>query len=355
MKWIIPITTGLLAGISLVSLSSIAPDLMPRQLSYFLLGYLFFFLINKLKFQELLKYSGVFYVFTILALFLLLVLGISTRSTVRWINLPFGFKIQPSQFVPLVVSLFLASRMKKLNLDRWRELLKFSIYILIPAVLVFLQPDFGTSIVISISLFSILLISKIRIKQLLMLLGVFLFVLLFAWFFVLKPYQKARITGFISPQGQVDQNSSYNARQALIAVGSGQLFGRGLGAGVQSHLRFLPERQTDFIFASIAEEWGFIGSMVIIMLYLILLSCLLYSAYKADDLRIKMILIVLFVNLFLQISINIGMNIGLLPITGLTLPLLSYGGSSILSFMIFLGLAFNVISLHRAKVSLNIK
>jgi len=355
MKWIIPISVGLLAGISLVSLGSIAPDLVPRQISYFVVGYLCFYFSSKVNFEKLLHVSKIMYILTLLILFLLLILGISTRSTVRWINLPLGFKIQPSQFVPMVVSLFVVSRKNFFQVDHWNELIKLSVCILLPVFLIFLQPDFGTSVVISISLFSILLISSIKPSQVLSLLGIFIFVLVFTWFFALKPYQKARITGFISSEGQINQDTSYNARQALIAVGSGQLYGRGLGAGVQSHLRFLPERQTDFIFASIAEEWGFVGSLLIIMLYLALLSCLLFSVYKANDLRIKSLLIVVFVNLFLQISINIGMNVGLLPITGLTLPFLSYGGSSILSFMIFLGLAFNVISLHKPRISLKIK
>lgn len=355
MKWIIPITIGLLAGISLVSLSSIAPDLMPRQFVYFVVGYLSFFLISKIRLRQLFNLSNVLYASSLLVLILLLILGISTRATVRWINLPMGFKVQPSQFIPLVVSLFLANKLKGFKIETWKGLIKFSFYILLPTILVFLQPDFGTSIVIAFSLFSTLSFSKIRAKQLLTLFGVAGFILVFAWLFILKPYQKARITGFLTNRGEVDQNSSYNARQSLIAVGSGQMFGRGLGSGVQSHLRFLPERQTDFIFASIAEEWGFIGSIIIISLYFLLLSVLLYAAYRADDPRHQLILFVLFINLFLQIVINIGMNMGLLPITGLTLPLLSYGGSSILSFMIFLGLAFNVISLHKPKVSLTIK
>ncbi len=355
MKWILPITIGLLASISLISLGSIAPDLIPRQFVYFLVGYILFFLISKIRLRQLLNLSYVFYVSSLLVLILLLVLGISTRATVRWINLPMGFKVQPSQFIPLVISLFLANKLNSFKIDTWKGLLKYSFYILLPTVLVFLQPDFGTSIVIAISLFSTLFFSKIRAKQAATLFGVAVCVLVFAWLFILKPYQKVRMTGFLTSRGEVDQNSSYNARQSLIAVGSGQVFGRGLGSGVQSHLRFLPERQTDFIFASIAEEWGFIGSLIIILLYFLLLSVLIYTAYRADDPRHQLILFVLFINLFLQIVINIGMNMGLLPITGLTLPLLSYGGSSILSFMIFLGLAFNVISLHKPKLSLTIK
>ncbi len=354
MKWIIPISSGLLASISLVSLRSIAPDLMQRQLIYFLAASCIFFLMQKIRFEFLVQKSIIFYLLTIFTLLLLFGLGVTTRSTVRWIELPLGFKIQPSQFVPVIVSLLLAKKWSKQKIQSWKGLLNFLITLFLPIVLVLLQPDFGTSVVILVSLLSTLLFSSIRFKQVVSLSVVGVISLVLLWSLILKPYQKSRITSFFNREQQQAQASAYNARQALIAVGSGQVFGRGLGAGVQSHLRFLPERQTDFIFASIAEEWGLVGSLIILCLYFSLLITLLVACYQADVAEHQVIIIVLFVNLFSQIFVNIGMNVGLVPITGLTLPFLSYGGSSIISFSIYLGLVFNVISLRRTKPSLEI-
>jgi rod shape determining protein RodA len=146
-----------------------------------------------------------------------------------------------------------------------------------------------------------------------------------------------------------ESSSAYNARQALIAVGSGRIFGRGIGQGVQSHLRFLPERQTDFIFASFAEEWGFIGAVFLLLLYFILLNFILYLAYRIEDFRQKLYLLVVFTMFLVQIFINIGMNMAILPITGITLPFLSYGGSSVISLFFALGVAASIADKFRKK------
>jgi rod shape determining protein RodA len=177
------------------------------------------------------------------------------------------------------------------------------------------------------------------------------------WFLVFKDYQKNRLLGFLNlHQASADlqitaqeTSSAYNARQALIAVGSGQFWGRGIGQGVQSHLRFLPERQTDFIFASFAEEWGFVGAIFLLLMYFLLLFFLLYLAYKVDDFGQKLYLLVLFAMFLVQIFINIGMNLAILPITGITLPFLSYGGSSVISLFFALSIAQSIASDFKKK------
>ena len=171
------------------------------------------------------------------------------------------------------------------------------------------------------------------------------------WLFVLEDYQKSRLTSFSQINQQTElmletdanQDAAYNARQALIAVGAGQLWGQGLGRGSQSHLKFLPERQTDFIFASFAEEWGFLGSSLILTLYLLLLAFLLYIAINEADQAKQLYVLTVFMMFFVQIFINIGMNLALVPITGITLPFLSYGGSSILSLFFTLALVQRVV------------
>ncbi|KUK83111.1 MAG: Rod shape-determining protein RodA, partial [Microgenomates bacterium 39_6] len=190
-------------------------------------------------------------------------------------------------------------------------------------------------------------------QQLFSLLGIGLLLMFGVWGMLLKPYQRARITNFFTGNEQ-EASSTYNSRQALIAVGSGGLYGRGLGAGVQSHLKFLPERQTDFIFASIAEEWGFVGSFLIILIYSLLLFVLLHYLYINTNSTSRIVIMVLIISLFLQITINIGMNMNLLPITGLTLPLLSYGGSSVISFLLHFGVAFKIINEQQPEVKLRI-
>jgi rod shape determining protein RodA len=189
----------------------------------------------------------------------------------------------------------------------------------------------------------VLIWQKIPKKYWQLFVGVFLALGIIGWTLVLQPYQKARITSFFSG-AQADQSGAgYNARQALIAVGSGELWGRGLGHGSQSQLRFLPERQTDFIFASLAEEWGLLGSLLVIGLYGALIAFLLQEAKRATNSRHALFLTAAAVAFFAQVFVNIGMNIGLLPITGVTLPLVSYGGSSLLATMLLLGVAQQLI------------
>lgn len=354
MKWIIPIGCVLLAGVSLVALRSIAPELMQRQLLYFLLGFVLFYLANRINFQTWLKGGFLFYLILILVLLLLLALGTATRSTMRWIDLAAGFRVQPSQFATLAASLLIASRWKFFANRGWVSLAALFTVILIPVLLVFVQPDFGTSMIILISLFSLFIFVPITFKQLAAAAFLGGVVLVAVWGMMLRPYQRARITSFFSG-GEGELSATYNARQSLIAVGSGELYGRGLGAGVQSHLRFLPERQTDFVFASIAEEWGFVGSGLIVLIYLSMIISLMYSLLITKNSAKRVIILVLAVNLFFQAAINVGMNLGLAPITGLTLPLISYGGSSVISFMIFFGLAFKLIDDREPRVKFSIK
>jgi rod shape determining protein RodA len=211
------------------------------------------------------------------------------------------------------------------------------IYMIIPFTLVFLQPDFGSALIIFIIWFGMTLVSGISKKHLAVVMGAGIIVFLIMWFGVLQDYQKNRILSFIHPLADI-QGTGYNAYQSTIAVGSGQLVGKGVGYGTQSRLQFLPEYQTDFIFAAFAEEWGFIGSMLVILLYVLLIWRILKSAkYGASNFEILFALglAIMFVT---HIIINIGMNIGLLPVTGITLPFMSHGGSHMLTSFIGLGI-----------------
>jgi len=355
MKWLIPIISFILACVSLITLKSIAPDLVMRQFGFFILGFIIFYGLNLVRFEKLQQYAFFSYGLFNLVLVLLLIIGQSTRSTVRWINLFSGFKLQPSTFAVLIISMFLTLIFKKIKFKQWRGLFKLIAIIALPSLLIFLQPDFGSSLVIMASLSMVFLLIPIKFKQLATIFLAGLLILAIAWVAVLKPYQKNRVTSFLSAADQQDASATYNARQALIAVGSGGVFGRGLGFGVQSHLKFLPERQTDFVFASLAEEWGFVGSFILVSLYFVLIITLLIYAFNIPDVTHKLYLLALIANLFIQVVVNVGMNLGLLPITGITLPLVSYGGSSVIAFMTALGLAFNIIQQQKPRLKLWIK
>ncbi len=355
MKWLIPIISFVLACLSLIGLYSIAPELVFRQFFYFLMGFGLFFVMRFLNFNHLEKPSIIAYWLLNLVLLLLLVIGQTTRATVRWIDLFAGFKIQPSQFAGLITALYLAFIIPKIEIKTLLGLSKLIAIIALPVFLIFLQPDFSTSLVLALSLSMIFFLIPIKFKQMLAGSVAAVILLIVAWNSLLQPYQKNRVISFFSIQEEQSADANYNARQALIAVGSGQLFGRGLGFGVQSHLKFLPERQTDFIFASIAEEWGFIGSMVLVSLLFALLLVLWQYAVSMKNKSHQLFTLIIMMNLFLHVLINIGMNLGLLPITGLTLPLISYGGSSIIAFMIALGIAFNLIEQQKPQLKLRLK
>jgi rod shape determining protein RodA len=214
-------------------------------------------------------------------------------------------------------------------------------YAALPAALIFWEPDLGSALIVMAVWFGIMLISPLRKTYIVVFLVVALAFAGLAWEFVFHDYQRQRVEVFLNPDKD-PRGQGYNVRQAIIAVGSGEALGRGLGRGIQSQLKFLPERQTDFIFASAAEEIGFIGSGVLLFLFYLLLRRLMrIMKYARDDLAMYITGGILF--LFMaQVLVNIGMNIGLLPVTGIPLPFLTYGGSSLLVTCIALGIVQNV-------------
>ncbi len=349
----------LFAVLSLTTLRSIVPNLLYKQAIAFGIAFAVFFLTSKLPFAFHVGISKWLYLFLNLSLLFLLVYGSITRGISAWIVLPFGFKFQPSQLAVPITALYLINLFKKEQKFSWSLLIQTLAIISLPAILILLEPDFGTVLVFSAALAIFLFFNKLNFKQILTLFSIGFLVLMALWFLVFQDYQKNRILGFlhlhqisVDLQADVKESSSaYNARQALIAVGSGQFWGRGIGQGVQSHLRFLPERQTDFIFASFAEEWGFVGASFLLTLYFLLLFFILSLAYKVDNFGEKLYLLVLFTMFLVQIFINIGMNLAILPITGITLPFLSYGGSSVISLFFALGIAQSIAKNFKKKAN----
>lgn len=279
-----------------------------------------------------------FYVISIALLILVLFFGVTIRGTSGWFNLGI-FNFQPVEFAKLAL-IFIFARFfsKNLTLKRSERLLVLSGVLLIPPVfLAILQPDFGAALVFI--MLWVCLILSLGIKRLHLFIAIILLVVIsfLSWSFVLQDYHKERILTFFDP-ARDPWGSGYNIRQAIIAIGSGQLFGRGLGFGAQSQLKFLPEAQTDFIFAVIAEELGFFAVLFILVCYGIIFYRGLKIGFKSNDNFAYILALGITFLFFIEMVINISMNLGMFPVAGLALPFLSYGGSSLLMHMIMIGI-----------------
>ncbi|MBU0999959.1 rod shape-determining protein RodA [Patescibacteria group bacterium] len=332
----LPITLSslLLVSIGILVIYSSSNELALQQIIFTIIGIFFFFLISQLELQSLKSLVKPLYIIIIIMLVAVFGFGIETRGVLRWF--PLGiFSVQPSEFAKPILILFLAKFWSE-KIPTWQNILRSVFWSAPIFLLIFKQPDLGSALTIVAIWMGILLAAHISIKKVLILALIAMFVIPTSWSF-LHSYQKERIINFWTPESD-PLGRGYNLIQSTIAVGSGQLLGRGLGRGTQSRLQFLPEFRTDFIFASIAEEMGFLGSVLILSLYLFLLGYCLREAQKTNN-SFNLLVIFGVVSMFLfQVVVNIGMNIGLLPITGITLPLISYGGSSLISTFFSLGM-----------------
>lgn len=327
----------ILISFSLAILGSIDQNLLQQQAVYLLIGTVFFFIFSFLDYHVYSFFTWGWYAISTILLGLTFIFGSEARGSIRWIDLGF-IRFQPSEFVKPLLIIFFAVFIAR-SANTIKSYLKLIISSSLPIFLIFQQPDLGSTVIV-ISVMTIQLISsKINKKFLLISLLPILIISPFIWS-LLKPYQIQRIHSFIDPSSD-PLGSGYNSIQSVIAVGSGRVFGRGLGHGTQSQLNFLPERQTDFIFAAIAEEFGFLGAITIIISYAFLLKTILDIAAQSKDEISKLLSIGVFSTLGIQVFINIGMNMGIMPITGITLPLISSGGSSIISTAMMLGIVVN--------------
>lgn len=323
---------------SVVILRSIAPTLAQYQLIFTIVGFLAVIFLSKLSLDPLKISPWFWYSLSVIPLLLTELFGVVSHGSARWIII-LGFRFQTSEFAKITLLLFAASWLRRHSTQSIKTTLHFGLLMLLPAVIVYFQPDLGTAIMYGAIAAVGLLAAGTPLKHFAAGLGCF-FVIVPILISGLKPYQYARLESFITPQND-PLGSGYNARQATIAIGSGQLTGRGLGQGTQSHLRFLPERQTDFAFASFVEELGFIGGLLLILGYLWLFASIINVAKTSQVAEHQLFCLLAAGMLIIQSMINMGMNMGLLPITGITLPLFSYGGSSLLSTYIILSLIVN--------------
>lgn len=277
-----------------------------------------------------------------LSLVLLFFFGTSVRGTTGWFIVG-PLSIQPVEFVKIIAVIFLAWYLTYYGkfLNDIRYVVGGALGVGVFIVLVLLQPDFGSAMILVSVWIGMMLLSGMLWRYVVGLVGLGIGSLAVLWQFIFEEYQKNRIRVFLDPS--IDPlGTGYNVTQAIIAVGSGRWFGRGLSFGSQSKLKFLPEAQTDFIFAVIAEQLGFVGVIVLLSLFCVLFWRMIVIAKESRDNFATYLVIGICIVVFVQMMINISMNIGLMPVTGLPLPLISYGGSSLLATLLMLGLVQNV-------------
>ena len=313
-----------------------------RQVAFVGIGWAGFLFFSLFDYHALAKGHRFLYLASIAALIYVLFFGQVIRGGQRWINLGF-FSLQPAEFVKIVIILGLGRilYLRRGQINSVKNIILALAYAGILVLLVLLQPDFGSAAAALGIALCMLLISPIKKKFIAGLLGLFILMGAGSWNFLLKDFQKNRIRVFLDPAADI-RGQGYNVRQAVVAVGSGGIFGKGLGKGSQSQNRFLPERQTDFIFAASAEQIGAVGSFALLGLFFFLHWRLLEIMKKSrDDLGLFVAAGVFFL-ILIHTVVNIGMNIGILPVTGIPLPFFSAGGSFFIMLMIALGIAQNV-------------
>ncbi|QJC33765.1 rod shape-determining protein RodA [Enterobacteriaceae endosymbiont of Donacia provostii] len=287
------------------------------------------------------KYSVLFYWFCIILLIAVEFFGHTTKGAQRWLNIYF-VKFQPSEMVKIAVPLIISHIMNKIQYPiNIKTFLKVIIIILIPTILVAKQPDLGTAILISLSGIIIIFLSGLSWKIIINSTILFIIFLPFAWMFLLHDYQRERMLMLLKTHYDL-LGIGYHIFQSKTAISSGGLLGKGWLHGTQTQLNFLPEKHTDFVFSVLAEEFGFVGSLFIIFIYLLLIIRSLYLAFQCRNFFNKLIISGITFMLFLCIFINISMVSGLLPIVGIPLPFLSYGGTSLVVIMANFGIIMSM-------------
>lgn len=336
--WLI-VPVLILLVLSLTALFSVNIAFFKSQLIFALIGLAFFIFFSQTNLKFLQGYTTPIYIVSIVLLLIVLILGIETRGAVRWVEIA-GFRIQFSEILKPFLAISFSSFLIERKNYSFLSLLSIFFFLSIILLLIFFQPDLGSSLIY----FSVAILSLIFFGFPLKFFAggfVFLAAMFPLIWTILEDYQKDRLLTFLNPAHD-PLGKSYNAIQSIIAVGSGEFSGKGLGQGTQSGLSFLPERHTDFIFATISEQLGFIGALLILFCFGFILYRIIKISTESQDPFFKMFTMVSFFIILVQFFLNVGMNTGLLPVVGVTLPFVSYGGSSLISSFIILGLVSSV-------------
>lgn len=348
--WILLLILILIGTVSVLNLYSAtfplkqtgSSQIFVKQIYWFLIGFAVLLMMTTFDYHLLETLAYPIYVFTLLLLVFVLILGDVRSGSQRWLSLG-GISFQPSELAKIAVVIVLAKFFDEhgqVNEYGLRELWQPFLFTAMPAVLILKEPDLGTALCLAVVSFSILLFVKIRWKSLLILILTSLSAAPFIWY-SLKGYQQRRILIFIKPEMD-PLGAGYHINQSKIAIGSGLFWGKGFLKGTQTRLHFLPEQHTDFAFSVFAEEWGFVGSLCLLLLYLFLMLWGINIAKNSKDKFGAIIALGIIAIIFWQLVINVSMVTGLLPVVGIPLVMVSYGGSSIVMTMAGMGLLMNI-------------
>ncbi len=351
IDWTLLLLIMSITGLGLLNLYStsatFSAPLFTQQIYWIFLGFSAFFITATIDYRVYDKAATFLYILGIVSLVLVLVLGRIFSGSRRWLNIG-PLVIQPSELMKIIIILVMAhyvnsSPPKSEEGRTLQDLFVPAVLVGIPGILILIQPDLGTMLIILLVFFSIMFLLKLRLRSLLTLAASAIILLPLTWSFVLQDYQKSRILVFLDPASD-PTGEGWHIRQSMFAIGSGKVVGKGFMSGTQSQFQFLPAQWSDFPFAVWAEEWGFLGSVLLCSLYFILIAWALRMAVVTRDRFASVICLGVGALFFWHTIINIGMVMGLLPIVGVTLPLFSHGGSSMLTFMIGAGLLMSVSS-----------
>ncbi|MBC7073924.1 FtsW/RodA/SpoVE family cell cycle protein [Candidatus Parcubacteria bacterium] len=349
LDWLLIFVVFLLSVLGLIEILSASRGNFlnfKKQVFFVIFGFFLMFLVSFFDWRTLRETKTLIFFFYFLSLFLLLGLFLfapKVRGTKTWYKILL-FSFDPSEIAKISLLLILANyfSFKHPQIYKLFNIFISGIYFLAPALLVFLQPNFGGFLIFFFLWIFILIFSGIKTKHFFLLL--FIFVLFFAFSFekILKPYQKERILSFLFPQLSDPLKSGWSQKQALIAIGSGGVFGKGFFQGSQVQLGFLPEPQGDFIFSAFAEETGFLGVLLLLLLYFVLFWRILKIGFNSNSNFAKLFAVGFFATLICQTFLHLGSNLKLLPVIGVTLPFFGYGGSNLISNFLLLGILMSI-------------
>lgn len=319
-----------------------------RQLLFLAVGLVIAGAVWLLNLQTIKKAVPLLYLFQVVLLILVLFVGVEVNGAKAWFRIG-TFGVQPVEIAKLITILALGKYFSEhyYEMHRFRHVVVSGLYVMVPLFLVLLQPDLGSALVFIAIWLGMLFVSNVRLRHFIIVLTVAIAVLLSSWFTFLQDYQKDRIRCLV----QIEENAAvcYNVQQALIAVGSGGVFGKGFGHGSQSQLNFLPEKDTDFIFAVIAEELGIAGAMIVLVLFSLLLYRLLSVARNSGQTFSRLIVLGFVFLIGAHIVINVGTNVGLFPVAGIPLPFVSYGGSMMINMLLAIGIVLGIVRVNREQ------
>lgn len=342
IDWFLLLALAPISGAGLVAMNSFtgANLFFEKQIIWLSVSVIIFFIASFIDWRFLRRTDVLvsLFVMTVILLVSVKFLGIRVNGSESWFRFG-GVSFQPSDFAKLVLIVILAKYFSRRHIEiaNFRHILVSGFYAFVLFILIFLHPDLGSAMILFFIWLGMVLVSGISKKHLLVVFLSGLIIFSALWVFVFADYQKQRIITFVNPLTDV-RGAGYNAFQSVIAIGSGGIFGKGVGYGTQSRLNFLPEYQTDFIFAAFAEEWGFVGATIILLLYLFIIWRIIRVALLGATNFEVLFGFGVAIYFLCHITINIGMNIGLLPVTGITLPFISYGGSHLVVEFLALGI-----------------